>query len=59
MGNLSFHHRMNRQGDDRQRSAAEDGKNGKSFGEHGVEVGVKPTLLNSAQIPDDAAQAMA
>ena len=34
MGNMSLHYPMNRQGSDRQGSAAEDVENSKGFGEH-------------------------
>ena len=54
--NLSVHHRMNRQGDNRQSGATEDGEDSKGFGEHEPWVGAEPTLLNSVLISDDGAQ---
>ena len=46
VGNLSLHHRMNRQGNNWQGGAAENGKNSKGFGEHEPWVGAEATLLN-------------
>lgn len=56
VGNLSLHHRMNRQGNDRQGGAAEDGEDSEGFGEHEHWVGAEPTLLNSMLIADDSDQ---
>ena len=56
VGNLCLHHRMNRQGNDRQGGAAENGKNSKGFGEHEPWVGAEATLLNSMLIADDSDQ---
>ena len=57
MGNLSFHHRMNRQGGDRKGGTAEDSENSDGLGKHENWVGAEATLLNSALIPDDTGQA--
>ena len=54
--NLSVHHRMDRQGDNRKSSAAKDSENSKGFGEHEPWVGAEPTLPDSVLISDDSGQ---